>query len=276
MLAQITPLILTRDEAANISRSLATLSWANEVVIVDSLSTDATVSIARQFANVSVVERPFDSLAGQSNFGVARCSTEWVMLLDADYIVTDGLVRELTGLTPPADVGAYECAFVYAIGGKALRASLYPPRIVLFRRHGAEVWQDGHAHRVRVNGRVEHLRGTIIHDDRKPFTRFLERQRTYMRQEAAKLRTTPFGALNAPGRLRKLRIVAPFAALAYTLFAKRTILDGLPGLRYAFERFVAECILSIELMKSAQSSGRPSPAGPSSSGGNSRGPGPAC
>ncbi len=70
-----------------------------------------------------------------------------------------------------------------------------------------------------------------------------------MRQEAEKIRATPWRDLNAAGRLRRLRVVAPFAALVYTLFIKRTILDGRAGLHYAFERFLAEAILSRELFR---------------------------
>jgi glycosyltransferase involved in cell wall biosynthesis len=215
------------------------------------------VSIARQFPNVRIIERPFDSLANQSNVGIAEAKSEWVMLLDADFFVPDELAHELQSLHPPDDVDAYEARFIYAVGGKQLRASLYPPRIVLFRRERGVVVQDGHAHRVRVPGRAERLQHPIVHDDRKPLRRFIERQRFYMRQEAEKIRTTPWRKLNAAGRLRRLRVVAPFAALAYTLFVKRTILDGRAGLQYAFERFLAEAMLSRELFRFSRSSDRP-------------------
>ena len=59
MLAQITPVVLTYNEAANIGRTLERLAWAREVVVVDSHSTDDTISIARRFPNVRVVQRPF-------------------------------------------------------------------------------------------------------------------------------------------------------------------------------------------------------------------------
>ena len=245
----ITPLILTRDEEVNIGRTLGQLSWAAAVIVVDSFSTDRTVAIARQFPNVRVVERRFDTLANQSNFGIAEAASEWVMLLDADFFVPFELVRELVSLEPPPDIEAYQARFLYAVGGRPLRASLYPPRIVLFRRNSGTVIQDGHAHRVRVAGRVERLQNPIIHDDRKPMSRFIERQRIYMRQEAEKLRSTPWRDLTAAGRVRRLFVIAPFAALAYTLFAKRTILDGRAGLQYAFERFLAESILTAELGK---------------------------
>jgi hypothetical protein len=106
---------------------------------------------------------------------------------------------------------------------------------------------DGHTQRLRVEGKTGTLREHVVHDDRKPFRRFVQRQRVYMRQEAEKIRRAK--SLNLAGRIRKLRVVAPFAVLVHTLFVKGLILDGIPGLRYTFERVVAEAILSWELIK---------------------------
>ncbi|HUP61186.1 MAG TPA: glycosyltransferase family 2 protein [Thermoanaerobaculia bacterium] len=256
MLDRITPLILTRDEEANLERTLRQLAWAKDVVVVDSLSTDATVEIARRFPNVRVFERAIDSLAGQSNFGLQQVQTEWVLLLDADYFVPDAFAGELRAIEPPPNVRAYRAAFTYAVDGRPLRASLYPPRIVLLHREHARVWQDGHAHRVLADGDVANLSTRIIHDDRKPFARFLERQRRYMREEAAKLRTADPRALGLSGRIRKLIVVAPFAVLFHTLFVKGLILDGRAGLWYAWERFVAELLLSRELIRRQKAEGR--------------------
>jgi glycosyltransferase involved in cell wall biosynthesis len=249
MLDRITPLILTRDEEANIGRTLAQLAWAREVVVVDSLSTDDTVAVARQFANVRVVSRKFDSHDLQWAFGVEQVTTPWVLTLDADYFVPQAFVREMESLEPPPEVAGYKASFLYAIGGKPLRSALYPPRAVLLRRGAFEIWQDGHTQRVRVHGRLERLRTPLIHDDRKDLRRFMDRQRKYMRQEASKLRAAKWVALPTAGRIRKLRFVAPLATLFYVLFVKRAILDGEAGLRYALERFLAEAILSIELFR---------------------------
>jgi glycosyltransferase involved in cell wall biosynthesis len=244
--ADVTPVILTRNEAVNIGRTLSQLAWANEVLVIDSLSTDDTVSIAKSFPNVRVVERPFDNLAAQWNFALAQARTSWALALDADYFVSDAFVLELRALEPAPDITHYSAAFVYAIHGRPLRASLYPARPVLLRRDRASFWMDGHTHRITIDGRDGMLRERIIHDDRKPFSRFVERQRIYMRDEAAKIRR---GAhLNMAGRIRKLRIVAPFAVVIHSLFVKGLILDGIPGLIYTWERFVAEVILSIALV----------------------------
>ena len=249
MLDQITPLILTRNEAPNIARTLGQLRWAAEIVVVDSVSDDDTAAIARSFPNVRVVERPFDSHAAQWQFGVEQVRTPWVLTLDADYFVPDAAVRELAALAPPPGVAAYEARFRYAIDGRPLRAALYPPRPVLLRIGAFEIWQDGHTQRTRVLGRTETLREPFVHDDRKPWSRFVERQRFYAREEAEKLRAADPRTLNAAARLRKLRSVAPFAVLAHTLFVKGLVLDGRAGWRYAKERFVAEWLLLRELWR---------------------------
>lgn len=249
MLDQITPLILTRDEEANLERTLRQLTWAQDVVVVDSFSTDATVEIAKAFPNVRLFQRELDTLAEQGNFGLQQARTPWVLLLDADYFVPAEVVEELRGLDPPPNVRAYRGAFTYAVNGRPLRASLYPPRIVLLRRDHARIWQDGHAHRVLADGDVGNLATKIIHDDRKSFARFVERQKKYMRQEAEKLRRADPRALSVASRVRKLIVVAPFAVVLHTLFVKGLILDGVAGLRYTWERFVAELILSRELLR---------------------------
>jgi glycosyltransferase involved in cell wall biosynthesis len=249
MLAAITPVILTRDEAPNIGRTLAQLSWAGEVIVVDSLSTDATLAIARSFPNVRIVQRAFDSHAAQWTFAVSLAHTEWVLTLDADYLVTDDFRHELETLVPAETTAGYEARFVYAVHGRPLRASLYPPRPVLLRRDSFEFWQDGHTQRVRPAGPLAMLASPLVHDDRKPFAFFLERQRRYMRQEAEKLAATPWREAGLAGRVRKLVVLAPFAAAFQALFVRRGILDGRAGFTYAIERFVAELILSRELFK---------------------------
>lgn len=248
MLDLITPVVLTRDEEPNIGRTLGQLSWAREIIVVDSLSTDLTAKIARGVPNVRFIERPFDDLARQWTFALEHVTTPWVLALDADYFVPDALTREMASLDPPPEAHGYEAQFRYAIGGRPLRATLYPPHPVLVRRDRTTFAMDGHAHRVRVDGRVLPLREPIIHDDRKSLRSFIARQRRYMRQEALKLRTADPRTLGASSRLRKLRIVAPLVVVPYTLFAKGLILDGRAGLHYAMERFIAEAILSWELM----------------------------
>src|ERR1043165_6995233 len=97
MLDQITPLILTYNEAPNIARALASLSWAGGVVLVDSFSDDGTLAIAKTVANVRVVQRVFDNHRNQWEFGLKETgiATPWVLALDADYVVPNDVVAEI-------------------------------------------------------------------------------------------------------------------------------------------------------------------------------------
>ena len=152
MLDLITPMLLTFNEAPNLRRTLDKLAWAKEILVVDSFSTDETVAIAKSFPSVRLSQRKFDQHSAQWNFGVSECRTNWVLALDADHVLTDDLVAELQAWRPPAEAEAYFARFNYCICGRALRGSLYPPRVVLFRRDRCRFEQDGHTQILRVTG----------------------------------------------------------------------------------------------------------------------------
>jgi glycosyltransferase involved in cell wall biosynthesis len=251
MLDQITPLILTRNEAPNIRATLSRLSWAREVVVVDSLSSDATCALAAEFPNARVVERAFDSHASQWNFGLHETgiATPWVLALDADYRVPDELVEEMRRLQPRGDIGGYRARFRYCIDGVPLRGAVYPPVVVLFRREGARYLQDGHTQRVAIRGEALDLLTPILHDDRKPLREWIASQERYMRLEADKLARTDFASLSWPDKVRCLRVVAPFAMLFYCLFVRGAIFNGRAGLFYAFQRTFAELMLALYLLQ---------------------------
>lgn len=251
MLERITPLVLTYNEAPNIGRTLERLSWARDIVVVDSFSSDETLEIVAHFPQARVFQRKFDSHEAQWNFalGETGVSTEWVLALDADYMLTPASVEELRSLEPEADVNGYRANFTYCIEGRPLRGSAYPPVTVLYRRTKGSYRQDGHTQRIVVDGAVRELRVPILHDDRKPLAHWLQAQARYMRLEAKELTGTEAVSLGWSDCLRKMRFVAPFGMLFYCLFVKRAILDGRVGLCYAFQRTVAEFILSLFLIE---------------------------
>lgn len=245
MLNQITPVILTFNEEANIRRTLSALEWASDVLVVDSLSTDSTLDICAEFNNVRVVNHAFDSFAKQCNFALSQdIKTDWVLSMDADYVVTQALIDELTDLKPRPEIYGYKISFQYLIGGKPLRGSLYPARTSLYRKSSALYVQDGHAHHVEINGKVSALKAKIQHDDRKANKRWLNSQWRYAQQEANKLKQTHWRDLSLADKVRKTGL-APLVVLPYTLFAKGLILNAWPGLVYSSQRFIAELYLQI-------------------------------
>jgi hypothetical protein len=251
VLADITPVILTYNEEANIGRSLERLAWAPQIVIVDSGSTDRTLAIAAGFANVRTVQRPFDTHARQWRFAVEETgvTSDWIMRLDADYLVEPALRDEVATLAPAAATAAYEIGFTYCIDGRPLRASLYPSLPVLFRRGRARFEQDGHTEKLRIDGPIERLRNHLLHDDRKSLERWLQSQSRYQAQEAEKLLTRPWAELAWPDRVRRTRILGPLAVAIHCLFVKGLIFDGSPGLLYTAQRMTADLILSMHLLQ---------------------------
>ena len=251
MLEQITPIILTYNESPNIGRLLDKLSWAARVFVIDSFSTDDTVSVISRFPNVHLFQRAFDRHADQWNFALKETGvrTEWVLALDADYLVTRELVEELKELCPPDSVAGYTVRFRYCMMGRPLRHCLYPPTVVLYRKNRAHYVQDGHTQRLVVEGAVASLTSFMDHDDRKPFSRWLASQDCYARLEAQKLISSRFSELDWPDRIRKLRIVFPWLIFLHCLFGKGLVLDGLAGIYYAAQRMLAECFLSLRLLQ---------------------------
>lgn len=257
-LSQISVLILTFNEAPNIGRTLDALVAFPEVVVLDSGSTDDTLAIARHYPNVRVCHRPFDSHSAQWNHGLAACGlqSEWVLALDADYVLSASLVDEIAALAPTADVVGYRTAFTYWILGKPLSRSLYPPVTTLYRRAVAHYEQDGHTQRVKVNGGGLSLDGRIAHDDRKPLAHWLGAQDRYARLECDLLLGKSWSVLTWRDRLRRMKFITPWLVPLYCLTVGRGLLDGRAGLYYALQRGVAEAILSLTLLEAEWQSQR--------------------
>jgi glycosyltransferase involved in cell wall biosynthesis len=244
----ISVLILTYNEEANIARTLAVLAQFPEVIVVDSHSSDRTCDIVEQHPNVRVVKRAFDRHANQWNFGLTQCGRPWVLALDADFVLPAGLVDEIMALPSTSALAGYRVSFRYCIRGKPLSAALYPPLIALFRRECATYVQEGHTQRAVVGGEIGSLNGQIDHDDRKPLSRWLVSQQDYARLEAEHLLEKPPEALRRIDRIRLMGWPAPILVLVYTLFFKRCLLDGWSGWFYALQRTLAETMIALEII----------------------------
>ena len=241
-------LILTYNEAPNIARTLDRLRWIDRVLVLDSFSDDSTCEIARGYANVTIIQRAFDSFAGQCNFGLEQISATWVLSLDADYVLTSDLVSEIQALQPGDSVAGFRAAFTYCVYGRPLRSTIYPPRTILYRRERGRYRDEGHGHRVQVDGEIVSLINRIEHDDRKDLRRWLRSQDRYMIIEATHLLAARSEELSFADRLRRCGFVAPPLIFVYLLVVKGLILDGWPGWFYVLQRTLAEALLSLRVL----------------------------
>lgn len=268
----LTALVLTYNEQENVRRNLEALLWVPKVIVVDSFSTDQTLEIARSFPNVQIVQRAFDTHANQWNAGLDRIDTEWALTLDADYVLTAELQEEIKKLEPSSEIALYWGEFDYCIYGRPLRASIYPPRVILFRTKRARYVDEGHTQQLRIKGKLAKFKGKVWHDDRKPLRRWFQSQDRYSEIEAAYLleaearsrgrgaRSTKRGAesesdngegeeLSPIDRWRLKIVVVPILMPFYLLLVRGLIFDGWNGWYYAFERTVAEMMLALRLLE---------------------------
>jgi glycosyltransferase involved in cell wall biosynthesis len=217
-------------------------------VVIDSGSTDKTLEILQAYPQVEVVHRPFDDFAAQCNFGLAQVKTTWVLSLDADYQLSDELVAELHDLCPDIETSGYYARFIYRVYGHPLRGTLYPPRVVLYRKENASYRNEGHGHRVMVRGRILSLAGAIFHDDRKPLTRWFASQAQYAAKEVDYLMAADPVRLARVDRIRLAAWPAPLAVFLHTLVIKGCILDGWRGWYYALQRLLAETLIALAII----------------------------
>ena len=243
----ITPLIIALNEAPNLRRCLAGVSWAKRIVVIDSGSTDQTLEICRSFPQVDVIHHAFKSFAEQCNFGLGQIHSRWVLSFDADYIAEPSFHQAIKFLNEGETTGWY-ASFTYCIYGRKLRGGLYPPRLVLYRREGAQYRNDGHGHRVEVAGAKGNLTSRLLHDDRKPLERWLGSQMRYAAEESQKLQSADTTSLSLPDRLRRTGWANALVVLPYCLLWKGGLFDGPAGWLYAFQRTLAEVLLAIHVL----------------------------
>lgn len=244
---EISVLVITCNEEANIRRFLEGMAWAEKILVVDSGSTDATLAVCAEFSHVRVVHRVFDSFANQCNFGLGLLDTPWVLSCDADYIAEPDFATAVRALD--GEVDGYTISFSYCIHGKPIRSGLYPARTALYRKAAGFYYNDGHGHKVKIRGKVLPFPSRLLHDDRKPLTRWLGSQGNYAAQEAVKLMSADYKGLPFQDKLRCTGWAAPIGMLFYCLILKGGLLDGWSGMFYAMQRTYAEILLALEILE---------------------------
>ncbi|WP_413668444.1 glycosyltransferase family 2 protein [Mucilaginibacter sp. Mucisp86] len=255
----ITALILTKNEEPNLKRVLDRLTWLERVVILDSYSTDATLDIANSYPNVEIFERKFDCHRDQWNYGLTLLKSKWVLTLDADYVLTPEFIQETKNIIANPQNAAYETTFKFLVFGKRLLGDNTTPRPVLFDIDKCIYYTDGHTQRLKVNGTTGKYKAYILHDDRKPLSRWLGNQDGYAIHESEKLVSEPYSELPLSGRIRKTKILAPFAVFFYCLFVKGLIFNGWVGWHYTLQRTMVEMLLAIRLVEDEKLAEKPEP-----------------
>jgi glycosyltransferase involved in cell wall biosynthesis len=235
---KISAVIITRDEEAKIGDAIRSVAWADEVIVVDSESTDGTRKIAQELA-ARVIVNPWPGFSKQKQFGLDAASNDWILSLDADERVSPELAAEIQqlGVHPASSLAAgYRIPRLSYYMGRAIRhTGWYPDRqLRLFDRRRAR-WNDNVIHEsVRVDGgeTVDDLGGDILH---------FSVDSPAHHHEMIGTRYAPLGARQMFDRGKRTSALgvamAGPAAFLQSYVLKAGFLDGFPG--FCISRFAA-------------------------------------
>lgn len=227
---QISATIIALNEERNIARAIESLRCCEEILVVDSGSTDRTCEIAR-LHGARVVEAPWLGYASQKNHAAELATHDWILSIDADEALSEALEAEIWQLKKQgAHADGYEFARLAQYLGKwILHSGWYPDRKVrLYHRKKAK-WVGEYVHEsVVVNGTVARLDGNLLHftcDSLTEHVKTMNRYTTLAAQELA-ARKTPIGWIRL--------LVDPPVAFLRSFLLKQGFRDGLEGFIIAF------------------------------------------
>lgn len=264
--ALISVMIFTLNEADNLPRCLASLAWCDDIVVVDSFSTDETPAICAA-AGVRFFQNRFEGFGTQRNWALDNTAPlhPWILILDADERVPADLARELGEIaaSAPPDVGAYRVRRRFHMWGRWLRhSSLYPTWVVRFIRAGRVRYENrGHAETQAVDGRIADLRNDLIDENIKGVDEWFERQNRYSTKDAqfefeALARSAGMGRLLSTdpllrrAALKRLATRLPARGLVYFLYSyiwRGGFRDGRDGLVFCRMRALYQSQVAVKL-----------------------------
>lgn len=261
----ISILILTYNEAINLSDCLASVSFFDDVVVLDSGSSDATLSLAKS-AGATVLHRSFDNYAAQRNFGLAHeFKHDWILMLDADERIPEDFIEELAAVTERDEnpVTLYRMRRKDMFMGRWLkRSSGYPTWFGRLFRKGAVRVEREINEEYYTDGEVGMLEGHLIH---YPFNKgiayWFERHNRYSSMEAKKIIEERSASiiwkdfLSSDPMLRRKAFKAfayrmpfrPLLTFCFLYFVKLGFLDGKAGFHFSLMRSAYEYMISLKM-----------------------------
>jgi len=231
----ISAILITKNEAHNIRACLQSIDWVDEIIIVDSGSSDATVDIAKEFTDKVYLETDWQGFGVQKNRALNYATSEWVISIDADERVTEQLKVEITSLiSNPAFGSSLNSNMALAIPrrshfcGKAMQHSGWWPDYVLrvFPREKGKFSNDLVHEKVLFNGAIKQLESPLIHYTYETLDQAMEKMNRYssawVDNQPADKNTSVMSA-----------VLHGFWAFIRAYFLRRGFLDGAEGFALA-------------------------------------------
>ena len=218
-------IIITKNEGAQIRDCLESALFADEIIVVDSGSTDNTVAIAKGYAT-RIIETAWKGYGGTKNLALEVASGDWVFWLDADERIPPSLQAEIREAIKNADVAGFHVARKAIFLGRWIKhCGWYPGFVVrLFLKQGARFSDDLVHESVRLTGPTAYLKTPLIHYTDPSLDHYLDKFNQYTTLAARQLYASDyrFHLTDLLGR--------PLFSFVKMYLLKRGFLDGVPGL----------------------------------------------
>jgi len=185
-MAKLSVVIITKNEEDNIEQCLESVKWADEVIVVDSFSTDKTVEIAKRYTKKIFLNDNSNCINLNKNLGIEKATNEWILVLDADEVVPPGLEAEIKEILRRDDkrFDGYsvirECNFL----GKWMRHGgwyEYEPKMV---RKGKGSYPKGLHDFLKIDRKVGYLENSLLHYNYKSVSEWINKMDFYTDLEA--------------------------------------------------------------------------------------------
>ncbi len=182
-MSSISVLIITYNEEENIEECLKGLTWADEIIVIDSYSKDNTLNIAKQYTDL-VFQRKFDDFSSQRNYGLEKAKSEWILVVDADERVTEPLKDEIILSVKNSNAQAFKIPRKNYFLGKWIKyCGWYPDYTLrLFRQ---KYRYSGLVHEtVKVDEPIKSLKNELIHYTYRDIHHYINKINSYTTLDA--------------------------------------------------------------------------------------------
>ncbi len=264
----VSVIILTYNESINIERCIARLPWTDDVIVVDSHSTDDTIPRVRAIrSDARVFEKTFEDFGQQRNWALDHTQPRhnWILFLDADEFMTPALAREIADFVEndPVEVGGFISGKNHFLGRWMKHCTFFPSyQLRLLKKGEVRYRKEGHGQREVTNGQLHYFRCAWRHEGfGKGIHQWIARHNQYSTDEVElilRLRQEPLCPVELLSRdpivrrraLKRLAAKAPMKPLTrfcYTYFWRRGFLDGYQGLIFCLLRFAHDVHIVAKL-----------------------------
>lgn len=225
---RISALIITHNEAKKIKACLESISWADEIIVVDAESTDETVGICKEYTN-KVYLNPFKDFSGQKNFALSKAAFEWALFIDADEIVTPSLKKRImSALKADTGLDGYFIRRSNYIFNKELRYGGHDKdfQLRLFKKEGAKFYQPIHEKVYIESKNTGYIEEPLLHYSTRNIDDYVRKLNLYTDLECEYMVSTD-------DKVSQARIfTVPFLRFIKRYIIQQGFLDGIEGFMF--------------------------------------------